>query len=92
MKYQIIVLLLLAFTLFGCFKDDSSKTYQLRYVVFYLGYNDTQVVSAHHKFAWSCDRGNNYIKHYDLTGPEVYSGSAPYKILDYTLTIDSNPK
>lgn len=87
--HQIVGLLLLAMMLFSCSYDDPAKTYELTYVVFYPnGNNDTQRVSAHHEFFWSSNKGTNYIKDYSITGPDIYSGSSPYKILSYTLTID----
>lgn len=65
----------------------SDNTYYLKYVVFYPNYNDTVSVSnVGEGYYWNCDRGNNYIKEGSITGPTVYAGSAPYKILSYTYT------
>ena len=81
---NLLIGLLMGLGLFGC-NEDESKTYTLKYVVFYPNYNDTVTVTNHGGYYWNSDRGTNYIKNESITGRNVYSGSAPYKILSYTL-------
>lgn len=80
---KIILLLFIIFTL-SCREEDPSITWTIKYVVFYPNHMDTMVHSGHTPYYWSSDRGSNYIKKWDITGPDIYNGSAPYKILSYT--------
>ncbi len=75
-----IALLIFTILLMSC----EDRTYKLKYVVFYPNYNDTVTLTSTTEFYWGSQKGTNYIKKGSLTGSDYYSGSAPYKILQYT--------
>jgi len=78
---KLILMILVLISIVSC---NSNKIYTLKYVVFYPNYNDTITISNDDEYYWNSDRGTNYIKEGSITGPTVYTGSAPYKILSYT--------
>ena len=77
---KILVLLIITILLISC-SQNKSKTYTLKYVVFYPNYNDTVTVSGFKRYHWGGDRGSNYIYSGSIS---IYDNSAPFKILSYT--------
>ena len=78
-----IVLILVCF-LISC-STKKNKEYTLKYVVFYPGYRDTVIVKNNKGFYWGSNRGSNYINNGSITSPNVYDGSAPFKVLKYEI-------
>ena len=77
---KILVFLITTVLSISC-SSNKSKTYTLKYVVFYPSYFDTITVSGFNKYNWGGDRGSNYI----YSGSNsIYDSSAPFKILSYT--------
>ena len=81
---KLILILLTILTLNSC-TEDKSKTYTLKYVVFYPNYNDTVEVKSTYRFRFNSVHGSNYIDTGDTIYDQVYNNSAPYKILNYTV-------
>ncbi len=90
---SILSLFLLLFTTIGCSgeKESDGKIYRIKYVVFYPGYRDTiESSSRGFDFFEYSDRGSNYISlESNRFSDYIYSGSAPYKIIEHTSSIDS---
>lgn len=78
-----ILLLLLLIIGFSSCNEDSHITYTLKYVVFYPTGVDTVTISNVYGFDWFSQGGTNYIK--ELNGDYLYSGTCPYKIIEYTI-------
>jgi hypothetical protein len=64
-------------------EEDKSKSYELTYVVFYPNYVDTVKMSGYGECYWFGREGTNYIR--NTNSHYIYNGSAPYKILSYTV-------
>ena len=78
-----ILLLLLLFVSFTSCNKEYNTTYTLKYIVFYPTGPDTVIVSNVCGFDWFSQGGTNYIK--ELDGDYLYSGTCPYKIIEYTV-------
>lgn len=79
---KLLIVLLIVLGLSSC-TEDKSKTYTLKYVVFYPNYNDTVEVVSNDPINDQSTKGTNSI----WTGccKYYYNNTAPYKILSYTV-------
>lgn len=85
-KLLLLLTILLIFIISSCdcrLNDSSNGKYKLKYVVYFPNNSRTYTVYNNCGFYWDSNKGTNYIKCGSITGPTVYSGSAPYEIIEY---------
>lgn len=83
-KYLLLILIILLS--FSACNKDTKELYTLKYVIFYPNHTDTIITTCNCEFIWGSDRGSNYIKRHSITGQTIYDNSAPFKILNYTVS------
>ena len=89
MKNKLLFILLIIL-LVSCSKSD--KIYTLKYVIFYPQFSDTIILISDDEINWHSDQGTNYIYTYGNGNSYGYNGTAPFKILSYTVQTIKNDR